>query len=163
MGEQFGTGVARSKPKRKIVKGITPANIQQAGALQFSFAALPQGKAAGKNVMAKDMGEALNEIDVIDFDTEEVDEVKMDDDTPAQEAFKETLKQDKVLLGTLWARLQSNEAMVRKGHLQMDYMIFQLQSAGFPYGQTQVEETLGRWLNDRPGRDVKVQDIRELF
>ena len=68
-----------------------------------------------------------------------------------------------MLLGSLWARLQSNEAMVRKGHLQMDYMIFQLQSAGFPYSQTQVEETLGRWLNYRPGRDVKVQDIRELF
>ena len=33
VGEQYGSGVARTKPKRKIVRGITPANIQQAAAL----------------------------------------------------------------------------------------------------------------------------------
>ena len=101
--------------------------------------------------MAKDMGEALNEIDVIDFDTEEVDEVKMDDDTPAHEAFRETLEQDKVLLGTLRARPKSDDAMLGKGQSQM---------AGFPYSQGQVEQTLGRWLNYRPGRDVNVSEIR---
>ena len=104
--------------------------------------------------MAKDMGEALNEIDIIDFDMEEVDEVKMDNDTPAQEAFQESLEQNKVLLGTLWARPKSDDAMLRKGQLRM---------AGFPYSQGQVEQTLGRWFNHRPGRDVTVRDIRELF
>ncbi len=163
MGEQFGIGVARTKPKRKVVRGITPANIYEAAALQFSFAALLHGKAAGKNVMAKDMREALNDVDVIDFDTEDIDEPEVDNDTPAYEVFQETMEQEKMLLGSLWARLQSNEAMVRKGHLQMDYMIFQLQSAGFPYSQAQVEETPARWLNYRPGRDVRVQDIKELF
>ncbi len=163
MGEQFDIGVARTKPKRKVVRGITPANIYEAAALQFSFAALPHGKAAGKNVMAKDMREALNDVDVIDFDTQDIDEPEVDNDTPAHEVFQETMGQDKMLLGSLWARLQSNEAIVRKGQLQMDYMMFQLQSAGFPYSQTQVKETLGRWLNHRPGRDVKVQDIKELF
>ena len=104
--------------------------------------------------MAKDMGEALNEIDIIDFDAEEVDEVKMDDDTPAQEAFQESLEQDKVLLGTLWARPKSDDAMLRKGQSRM---------AGFPYSQTRVEQTHGRWLNYRPGRDGNVSDIRGLF
>ena len=37
-----------------------------------------------------------------------------------------------MLLGTLWARLQSHEAMVRKGQLQIDYMMFQLQTMGCP-------------------------------
>ena len=101
--------------------------------------------------MAKDMGEALNEIDVIDFDTEEVDEVKMDNDTLAQEAFKETLEEDKVLPGTLWTRPKSDDAMLRKGQSRM---------AGFPYSQTRVEQTHGRRLNYRPGRDVNVSEIR---
>ncbi len=104
--------------------------------------------------MAKDMGEALNEIDIIDFDTEEVDEVKMDNDTPAQEAFQESLEQNKVLPGPLWTRLKSDDATLRKGQLRM---------AGFPYSQTRVEQTHGRWLNYRPGRDGNVPDIRGQF
>ena len=44
VGEAYGIGVNRTKPRRKIMKGITPSNIYQAATLQFSFAALPQGK-----------------------------------------------------------------------------------------------------------------------
>ena len=64
------------------------------------------------------------------------------------------LEQDKVLPGTLWARPKSDDAMLRKGQSRM---------AGFPYSQTRVEQTHGRWLNYRPGRDGNVSDIRGLF
>ena len=73
MRERYGITQGQVKPRRKVLKGITPANIYQAAALQFSFAALPQGQAVGQHVMAKDMRAALNDIDVIDFDTEELE------------------------------------------------------------------------------------------
>ena len=159
VGESFGIGANRAKPKRKVLRGITPANIYQAAALQFSFAALPKGKAAGQHVMAKDMRAALNEMDVIDFDTEDVEE---EPDFQPQEEFNEVLEQDRLLLGALWGGLRKM-GLATEPLLRMEYMMFNLKSLGFDYSQSQVEKTLGRWTNYRAGHDVEFKRIAKLF
>ncbi len=86
------------EPPNPISKRNPLVNIHQAAALQFSFAAVSQSKAVGQHVMAKDMREALNYIDVIDFDTGE-DAEEAQQQVPA--ACQEVIEQDKRLLTAL--------------------------------------------------------------
>ena len=162
VGESFGIGVNRTKPKRKVLRGITPANIYQAAALQYSFAGLPKGKAVGQNVMAKDMRYALNEMDVIDFDAEDAADMEEAEDSPAREEFNEAMEQDRLLLVALWGGLRQ-ASIANDGLVQMDYMMFNLKALGFDYSQSEVEKTLARWTNYRTGHDVDLSRVAKLF
>ena len=161
IGEQYGIGASRTRPKRKRVKGITPANVYQAAALQFSFASLPKGKSVGQHVMAKDMREALNELDVIDFDAED-DEDQPGEGGPTQEELQETRERDASLMGKLWLVMRQTR-LAAETSLQPTYLMFHAGGAGWTLSQEETEALLARWTNHRPGREIKVDKIKELF
>lgn len=79
--------------------------------------------------MAKDMRAALNDIDVTDFDTEELEEQAVD--------------QDKKLLVALRTGLQDS-GLTRQNDVQMVYMMFHLKSNGF-------DTTRPTWNRHLPG------------
>ena len=98
------------------------------------------------NVSAKDMRGALDEMDVITFDMDDLEE---EENTQAQRDFQEILEQDKPLLSALWLGIQRMGAAKEK-RLQIQDLMFNLQNhEGFPYSQDEVEQTLIRWTNYR--------------
>ena len=104
------------------------------------------------NVSAKDMRGALDKMDVITFD---MDDLEQEENTQAQ--------QDKPLLSALWVGVQRMGAAKERG-LQIEYLMFNLQNHGdFPYSQDEVEQTLTRWTNYKPGQDIDMKRLRKLF
>ena len=112
------------------------------------------------NVSAKDMRGALDEMDVITFDMDDLDE---EENTQAQQDFQEILEQDKPLLSALWLGVQRMGAAKERG-LQIQYLMFNLQNHGdSPYSQDEVEQTPDRWTNYRPGHDIDTKRLGKLF
>ena len=111
------------------------------------------------NVSAKDMRCALDEMDVISFDMDSLEE---EENAQAQEDYREIMEQDKPLLSALWMGIE--RLKVAESTAQMQYLMFNLQTHGdFPYSTAEVEQTLGRWINYRVGQDVKVARLGKLF
>ena len=105
------------------------------------------------------MREALNGVDVINFDTEDVeDEI----DSQAQQSYQELMEEDKELLTALWRGMQQT-GLIHEPQLQMDYLMFNLARTGFDHPQADVEKTLGRWINYRMGQEVTTLKIARLF
>ncbi len=160
VGEAYGIGVNRTRAKRKIVRGITPANIYEAAALQFSFAALPQGKAAGQHIMAKDMRSALNEIDVIDFDTEDVDGAESN--TAASQDWQATIDADKKIIAEFYKALRY-ASMEITGKRGLPFLLTRVALAGFNIDEAVIAETLSRWVDYRPGGTVDLDTLATYF
>ena len=151
VGESLGIRPAQAKPRRRLLTGVTPQKVYQAAAQQFSFAELPKGKGVGMNVGAKEMRSALDEMDVISFDMESLEE---EENAQAQQDFKEMMENDKPLLSALWMGIQQMRSD-DESSVQMEYPMFNLQTQGdFPYSSSEVEQTLWRWINYRSGQEV---------
>ena len=72
------------------------------------------------------------------------------------------MDQDKQLLVDLWTGLQDS-GFTRQTDVQMTYMMFHLKSNGFAHDQADVEQTLARWTNYRPGQDIPMKKLDKLF
>ncbi len=160
VGEAYGIGVNRTRAKRKTVRGITPANIYEAAALQFSFAALPQGKAAGQHIMAKDMRSALNEIDVIDFDTEDVDGAESN--AAASQDWQATIDADKKIIAEFYKALRYASVEIT-GKRGLPFLLTRVALAGFNIDEAAIAETLSRWVDYRPGGTVDLDTLATYF
>ena len=61
------------------------------------------------------------------------------------------MENDKPLLSALWMGVEQMRAD-DESSVQMEYLMFNLQTQGdFPYSTSEVEQTLGRWINYRSG------------
>ena len=162
VGERFGITKGKSKAKRRLIRGITPANIYQAAALQSSFAGLPKGKSVGTHVMAGDVREALDNADVIEFDRIEEGAEEAPDDAQAKADFSELKKHDEAVLTAIWDGFDK-AGIASQPRFSMNYAMFQLGMRGFEFTQGEVEETLQRWVNYKPGSDIETKKIEALF
>ena len=112
------------------------------------------------NVSAKEMRSALNEMDVISFDMESLEE---EENAQAQQDFNEIMENDKPLLSALWMGIEQMRAD-DESSVQMECLMFNLQTQGdFPYSASEVAQTLGRWINYRSGQEVNIARLGKLF
>ena len=162
VGEAYGIGVNRTKPRRKIMKGITPSNIYQAATLQFSFAALPQGKATGQHIMAKDMRSALNDIDVIDFDTEDLDGDAAESNAAASQDRQAIIDADKNIVTEFYTALRYASVEIA-GKRGLPFLLTRAKLAGFDIDEAAIAETLNRWVDYRPGGTVDLDTLATYF
>ena len=101
------------------------------------------------NVSAKEMRSALNEMDVISFDMESLEE---EENAQAQQDFNEIMENDKPLLSALWMGIEQMRAD-DESSVQMEYLMFNLQTQGnFPYSASEWRRPWGDGLTTGPAR-----------
>ena len=159
MGETLGLSPASKKPKLKVVRGYSPAEVYAAAALQSSFQSLKWGKEAGQAIVAKDMHAALGSDAVIAFDDDE----ELDTDSATTTDWQAILEADRPEVSRLWAGVQATGLHLER-EVPTPLLLTKLAMTGNPFDPEPLEALLSRWTGHRPGsRTVDITALGQWF
>ena len=108
------------------------------------------------------MRSALNDIDVIDFDTEDLDGDAAESNAAASQDRQAIIDADKNIVTEFYTALRYASVEIA-GKRGLPFLLTRAKLAGFDIDEAAIAETLNRWVDYRPGGTVDLDTLATYF